>query len=173
MSHNRPRFEYKPDYSSTMPASTRSAADVQDSKTPANKLGGSTPTSAGKYGKDFQTFNPFSEGFDPAKWIPDEWKTLFYDCTTKKEFRAILREFLMLAFWRVRYYETPVIEKMLQFLQPRRQGTINSIDEVAACKYMILELQSEIIFAAHEVCARFWLETQTGVEFQATMQRLK
>ena len=166
-----------------MPASTRSTADVQTPnrrtaprskvcKTPANKLGGSTPTSTGKHGKYLQTVNPFPEGFDPAIWIPNGWKTLFVDCSTKEEFRAILKEFLMLAFWRVRHYEMPVIENMLQFLQPRRQGVINAIDEVATFESMMKELQSLIIFA-HEVCARIWLETPTGAEFQANMQRLR
>lgn len=141
-----------------MPASTRS-------KSKACKA-------AGKRGKYLQTVKPFAEKFDPALWVPKEWKTLFDDCATKEEFRAILKEFLMLAFWRVRHFETPIIEKLLGFLQPRRQGVINAIDEVKTFERMMQELQALITFA-HEVCARIWLQTPTGMEFQATMRRLR
>ena len=50
-----------------MPASTRS-------KSKACKA-------AGKRGKYLQTVKPFAEKFDPALWVPKEWKcksTVFY-----------------------------------------------------------------------------------------------
>ena len=175
-----------------MPASTRSSRDtplVPDRtplrrtakvcKTPVPKPGkgkqiacGSTPSSANKRRKYVQTVDPFPEGFDPALWVPKVWKTLFEECTTKEEFRAMLKEFLMLAFWRVRHYEPPVIEKLLEFFQPRRAGVINAIDEVPAFGTMMRDLQALISFS-HEVCARIWLDTPTGAEFKMAAQKLK
>lgn len=177
-----------------MPASTRSgdapvvpdrtplrrtASKTKANKTPANRPGGgkniasgSTPLSMSKRGKYIPTVEPFPGGFDPEVWVPKEWKVLFNNCTTKEVFKAMLREFLMLAFWRVRHYETSIIEKLLEFLQPTRLGVISAIDEVGAFESMMREVQASIMFA-HEVCARIWLETPTGGEFKTCVRKLK